>query len=413
MPRRGVVYTLAPSYQDINTLWAGTDDGYIHITKDGGKHWKNITPTSITSWSKISMIDASRFDNNTAYVAVNRIRVDDQTPHIYKTTDGGATWKKIINGLPNEPINTVREDAVRKDLLFAGSENAVYFSLDAGENWQSLRLNMPATSIRDLVIHEDDLVLGTHGRGFWILDNIAPLRQINLKKETTLLKPQKAIRVRWDMYTDTPLPPEEPVGENPPDGAIIDYYLNSNNATTVSLEISDAKGNIIRTYSSKDTMYKIPEVNIPLYWIRPQQILSAQAGAHRFLWDMKYAPLNVPAQYPISAVVHNTAPESTAPWVLPGNYTVKLKVGNQVMEQVITIVMDPRVKTSMSDLKRQYDLSMICYEGRKKSLGKYPLLYQRFSALFNILDHTEMAPTIATEKGVMETQAALLKELSK
>jgi len=413
MPRRGVVYTLAPSYQDINTLWAGTDDGYIHITKDGGKHWKNITPTSITSWSKISMIDASRFDNNTAYVAVNRIRVDDQTPHIYKTIDGGATWKKIINGLPNEPINTVREDAVRKDLLFAGSENAVYFSLDAGENWQSLRLNMPATSIRDLVIHEDDLVLGTHGRGFWILDNIAPLRQINLKKETTLLKPQKAIRVRWDMYTDTPLPPEEPVGENPPDGAIIDYYLNSNNATTVSIEISDAKGNIIRTYSSKDTMYKIPEVNIPLYWIRPQQILSAQAGAHRFLWDMKYAPLNVPAQYPISAVVHNTAPESTAPWVLPGNYTVKLNVGNQVMEQVITIVMDPRVKTSMSDLKRQYDLSMICYEGRKKSLGKYPLLYQRFSALFNILDHTEMAPTIATEKGVMETQAALLKELSK
>jgi photosystem II stability/assembly factor-like uncharacterized protein len=259
MRQRGVVYSLAPSYQDLNVLWAGTDDGLIHITKDGGKHWKNITPASITSWSKISMIDASRFDVNTAYVAVNRIRVDDMTPHIYKTTDGGATWKKIINGLPNEPINSVREDAVRKGLLFAGSENAVYFSLDAGENWQSLRLNMPATSIRDLVIKDDDLVIGTHGRSFWILDNITPLRQININKtkETVLFKPQKAIRVRWNMNTDTPIPPEEPAGENPPDGAMIDYYLNSNSSSPVKLEIMNAKGDIIRTFTSKDTLYTI------------------------------------------------------------------------------------------------------------------------------------------------------------
>jgi photosystem II stability/assembly factor-like uncharacterized protein len=415
MARRGVVYTLAPSYQDVNTLWAGTDDGYIHITKDGGKHWKNITPSAITSWSKISMIDASRFDNNTAYVAVNRIRCDDMTPHIYKTNDGGVTWKKIISGLPNEPINTVREDAVRKGLLFAGSENAVYFSLDAGEHWQSLRLNMPATSIRDLVIHEDDLVLGTHGRSFWILDNINPLRQINVnaQKETALLKPQKAIRVRWNMNSDTPLPPEEPAGENPPDGAIIDYYLSSNSSTPITLEIRNDKGVVVRTYSSTDSLYKIPAVNIPLYWIRPQQILSTEAGAHRFLWDLKYAPLNVPAQYPIAAVANNTAPESSAPWVLPGNYTLRLKVGDKVIEQVLTVKMDPRVKTSLTDLKRQHDLSVMCYEGRKKSMEKYPVLYQHFSALFNILDHTEMAPTRSTEKAVMETQAALLKELNK
>jgi hypothetical protein len=374
-----------------------------------------VTPAAITSWSKISMIDASRFDNNTAYVAVNRIRCDDITPHIYKTNDGGITWKKIISGLPNEPINTVREDAVRKGLLFAGSENAVYFSLDAGEHWQSLRLNMPATSIRDLVIHEDDLVLGTHGRSFWILDNINPLRQINLnaQKETVLLKPQKAIRVRWNMNNDTPLPPEEPAGENPPDGAIIDYYLSSNSTTPISLEISNDKGVVIRTYSSTDTLYKIPAVNIPLYWIRPQQILATEQGAHRFLWDLKYAPLNVAAQYPIAAVANNTAPESSAPWVLPGNYTLRLKVGDKVIEQVLTVKIDPRVKTSLNDLKRQHDLSMICYEGRKKSMGKYPVIYQHFSALFNILDHTEMAPTRSTEKAVMETQAALLKELNK
>ena len=410
MARRGVVYALAPSYQDINTIWAGTDDGLIHITKDGGKHWKNITPTTLTSWSKVSMIDASRFDNNTAYVAVNRIRCDDMTPHIYKTNDGGVTWKKIINGLPNEPINTVREDAVRKGLLFAGSENAVYFSLDAGENWQSLRLNMPATSIRDLVIKDDDIVIGTHGRSFWILDNITPLRQlkVNAPTATTLYKPQQAIRVRWNMNTDTPLPPEEPAGENPPDGAVIDYYLN-NNEEEVQLDILNDKGTLIRRFSNKDTLYKIPDVNIPLYWIRPQQILAAKQGAHRFLWDMKYTPLNVPVEYPMTAVIHNTAPVATAPWVMPGNYTVKLTVKGKVYTQNLAIKMDPRVKTPIAQLQKQHDLSVICYEGRKKSMVNFPEIARKFNTLFEILVHTDMPPTKQTEKAVLETQQALLK----
>ena len=410
MARRGVVYALAPSYQDINTIWAGTDDGLIHITKDGGKHWKNITPTTLTSWSKVSMIDASRFDNNTAYVAVNRIRCDDMTPHIYKTNDGGVTWKKIINGLPNEPINTVREDAVRKGLLFAGSENAVYFSLDAGENWQSLRLNMPATSIRDLVIKDDDIVIGTHGRSFWILDNITPLRQlkVNAPTATTLYKPQQAIRVRWNMNTDTPLPPEEAAGENPPDGAVIDYYLN-NNEEEVQLDILNDKGTLIRRFSNKDTLYKIPDVNIPLYWIRPQQILAAKQGAHRFLWDMKYTPLNVPVEYPMTAVIHNTAPVATAPWVMPGNYTVKLTVKGKVYTQNLAIKMDPRVKTPIAQLQKQHDLSVICYEGRKKSMVNFPEIARKFNTLFEILVHTDMPPTKQTEKAVLETQQALLK----
>ena len=410
MARRGVVYTVAPSYQDINTIWAGTDDGLIHITKDGGKHWKNITPSTLTSWSKVSMIDASRFDNNTAYVAVNRIRCDDMTPHIYKTTDGGVTWNKIIKGLPNEPINTVREDAVRKGLLFAGSENAVYFSLDAGENWQSLRLNMPATSIRDLVIKDDDIVIGTHGRSFWILDNITPLRQlkINTPTATTLYKPQQAIRVRWNMNTDTPLPPEEPAGENPPDGAVIDYYLN-NNEEVVQLDIFNDKGALVRSFSNMDTLYNIPDVNIPLYWIRPQQILSAKQGAHRFLWDMKYNPLNVPVEYPMTAVIHNTAPVATAPWVMPGNYTVKLTVKGKVYTQNLAIKMDPRVKTPIAQLQKQHDLSVICYEGRKKSMVNFPEIARKFNTLFEILVHTDMPPTQQTEKAVLETQQALLK----
>ena len=407
MPRRGVVYSLAPSYQNVNTIWAGTDDGLIHITNDGGKSWKNITPKAITSWSKISQIDASHFDNQTAYVAVNRIRCDDQAPYIYKTNDGGATWKKIVTGLPNEPINTVREDAVKKGLLFAGSENAVYVSFDAGEHWQTLRLNMPATSIRDLVIKDDDIVVGTHGRSFWILDNITPLRQVQAATavhDVLMFKPQKAMRIRWNMNTDTPLPPEEPAGQNPPDGAAIDISLKVDAKTAVVIEILDASNKLIRTISSTDTLYAIPPVNIPLYWIRPQQIISAKAGAQRILWDMRYAPLNEPVSFPMTAVKHNTAPEPTAPWVMPGMYKVRLKVNGQTMEQPLQVVMDPRVKTSMKDLQRQHDLSIICYEGKKKTKDSNPDLYRKFDALFGILSQTDMAPTSQIETAVMAAQ---------
>ena len=371
MPRRGVIYTVAPSPKDINTIWCGTDDGLIHLTKDGGKIWKNVTPPAITSWSKVSLMDASHFDVNTVYAAVNRIRLDDMHPHIYKTNNGGATWKEIVNGLPDDPINVVREDPIRKGLLYAGSERAVYVSFDDGEHWQSLRLNMPATSIRDLVIKDNDLVIGTHGRGFWILDDITPLRQITnqLNNQSTIMyKPANAYRVRWNTWTDTPLPQEEPAGENPPDGAIIDYYLNEN-AKNVTLEIVDAKGNSIRKYSNADTMYKIPDVNIPQYWIRPQQILSAHNGSHRFLWDMHYAPLNVPATYPISATYKNTAPSETSPWVMPGSYTAKLTVDGKSYSQSVIINMDPRVKTSLTNLQQQHDVSLKIYNDRLQGLN--------------------------------------------
>jgi photosystem II stability/assembly factor-like uncharacterized protein len=370
MPRRGVIYTVAPSYKDINTIWCGTDDGYIQVTRDAGKTWKNVTPPEITSWSKVSLMDASHTDVNTAYAAVNRIRCDDMRPHIYKTNDGGKTWKEIVNGLPNDPINVVKEDPVRKGLLFAGSERAVYVSFDDGEHWQSLRLNMPATSIRDLVIKDDDLVIGTHGRSFWILDDITPLRQMNAQLVSTtsiLFKPQTAYRVRWNMYPDTPVPQEEPAGQNPPDGAIINYYLKEN-AKNVSLEIMDSKGKLIRKYSNSDTLYKIGDVNIPHYWIRPQQILSANEGSHRFMWDMKYTALNIPPSYPISATYMNTEPDQTSPWVMPGNYVATLTVDGKTQSQTFTVKMDPRVKTSISVLQQQHDLSVQCYENRKECM---------------------------------------------
>ncbi|MBL0199096.1 MAG: glycoside hydrolase [Chitinophagaceae bacterium] len=420
MPRRGVIYTVAPSYVDINTIWCGTDDGLIHVTKDGGKTWTNVTPPAITSWSKVSLMDASHTNANTAYAAVNRIRCDDQRPHIYRTMDGGKTWKEIVNGLPNDPINVVKEDPVRKGLLFAGSERAVYVSFDDGANWQSLRLNMPATSIRDLVIKDDDLVIGTHGRSFWILDDITPLRQMYnqlLNQPAILFKPQNTYRVRWSMYPDTPVPPDEPAGQNPPDGAIINYYLASN-AANVQLDILDNKGNQIHKYASTDTMYTIPPNNVPSYWIRPQQILSAKSGAHRFMWDMHYQPLNVPPSYPISATPMNTAPDPTSPWVMPGTYTARLTVDGKIYDQSFTVKMDPRVKTSAKDLQLQHDLSLSCYNYIKKCMNDLKAVSDKdrlaevrkylgsFTGLQNTLQDGDWPPTTQLIKAVNETVAA-------
>jgi photosystem II stability/assembly factor-like uncharacterized protein len=369
MPRRGVIYTVAPGFTDINTIWCGTDDGLIHITKDGGKTWKNVTPAGITSWSKISLMDAGHFDNATAYAAVNCIRLDDMKPHIYRTHDNGKTWKEIVKGLPDDPINVVREDPYKKGLLYAGSERAVYVSFDDGENWQSLRLNMPATSIRDLVIKDDDIVVGTHGRSFWILDNITALRQLSsslVAQQTILYKPQKAYRVRFNFNTDTPLPQEEPAGQNPPDGAMIDYFLAEKAEGEITLDIKDSSGKLVHHYSSLDTFYNIPPNNVPPYWLRQQEVLSPQKGNHRFLWDMRYQPLNEPAAFAISATYENSAPVPTAPYVMPGKYMAVLTVNGKAHSQVFEVVMDPRVKTSKKDLQLQHDLSMACYEGNIK-----------------------------------------------
>lgn len=327
-----------------------------------------LPPPQITSWSKVSIMEASHFDKEVAYAAVNRIRLDDPQPHIYKTTDGGKTWKEIVSGLSADPINSVKEDTQIRGLLFAGSERFVNVSFDDGEHWQSLQLNMPCTSIRDLVIKDDDLVVGTHGRSFWILDNITPLRQIKEEKtsQAILYKPQTALRIRWNLNPDTPLPQEEPAGENPPDGAIIDYYLKSD-AREVSLEILNEKNEIVRKYSSKDKPYNVPELNIPLYWIRPQQMVSTSKGHHRFLWDMKYQPLNVEPSFPISAIYKNTPPEPTAPWVLPAEYQIKLTIDGQIFSQKLAVKMDPRVQSTSAQLQEQFTLSMICYHGRKNA----------------------------------------------
>jgi len=369
--RRGVIYAVAPSPLDANRIWEGTDDGLIHLTTDGGKTWNNVTPSNISPWQKISVIEAGHFDANTAYAALNTLRLDDLRPHILATRDGGKTWTEIVNGIPpGQIINAVREDPVRKGLLFAGAEKGVYVSFDDGTNWESLRLNMPASSVRDVIIKDDDLIAATHGRGFWILDNITPLRQLDRNQTGDLLfKPQTALRIRFSLNPDTPLPPDEPAGENPPDGAMIDYFLAKDAAGPVTIEIKDSKGGSVRTFSSADVL-KEPEIEklrIPSYWIRPLQSVSARAGMHRFLWDMRYTPVpDVEPEFPIAATFRNTAPDATSPSVAPGNYTVVLTVDGESFNQPLTVQMDPRVKATAADLQEQFDLSWQLYQLRLK-----------------------------------------------
>ena len=365
---RGVIYSVAPSPKDANLIWAGTDDGVIQVTHDGGKHWQNVTPSELTPWSKLAQIDASHFNTATAYAAVNRFRLDDLHPYIYRTHDGGKSWQKMISGLPdNEPVNTVREDPERKGLLFAGTERTVYVSWDDGDHWQSLQMNLPPTSIRDLVIHHDDIVVGTHGRSFWILNNITPLRQLGSEIATGhdpayLFAPQLTYRMRRNNNTDTPLPPEEPAGQNPPDGAMIDYRIGAGlgASTAVTLEIIDASSSkVMRHFSSdeKPESVNAKELNVPTYWVRPARVLSAGAGMHRFIWNLHYPePDVVDRDYPISAIYHDTPRYPLGAAVLPGKYKVVLNAGGKTYTQALEVRMDPRVKTSAEDLRRQFEL---------------------------------------------------------
>jgi len=366
--QRGVIYAIGPSPLDINRIWAGTDDGLLWLTTDGGKNWNNVTPPTLTAWQKVSSIEASHTDPNTAYAAINTLRLDDLRPHILRTRDGGKTWTEIVNGIPdNENVNAVREDPKRKGMLFAATERTVYVSFDHGDHWQSLRLNLPASSVRDVMVKDNDLAIATHGRGFWILDDITPLRQLDdktLAGNAYLFEPELAYRVHWDMWTDTPLPPDEAAGQNPPDGAILNYYLGAGSSGDVKLEIFDSGGKLVRAYSSADPVpTPDPELSIPAYWVRPPQHLSNQPGFHRFMWDLRYAPVpGIKPEYPIAAIYQNTAPAATSPWAMPGKYKVVLTANGQKYTQDLTIQMDPRVKTPAADLEQQFELSQQVYQ---------------------------------------------------
>ena len=403
---QGAITALSLSPRDLKILWAGTDDGTMSVTVDGGARWTNVTPAAIKPWTRIYNIEAGHFDNRTAYAAANTLRIDDLNPHLWRTHDGGKTWVEINTGIaPGSPTNTIREDPRKKGLLYAGTDTQVWVSFDDGDHWQSLRQNMPAISVRDLQVKDDticqcaDLVAGTHGRGFWILDDVTPLRQTAEAAQARtasgayLFKPITAVRVRFATNDPTPWPPELPAGENPPTGGIVDYYLGAK-AVVVKLEILTRAGLVVRTYSSEDRVPRpdagvdpegynkvcqqtpaAPHCAFPLYWAAPTMTIDIEAGMHRVTWDLKFDPIgeNESAPGETGAVPHRTYPTTNAPWAPPGSYQVRLTVDGKSQTQPLPLRLDPRVKTPALGLTNLAALSDRLYHQAKTTYQAYAL----------------------------------------
>ncbi len=358
---RGVVYALGLSPLDANVIWAGTDDGLVWRTADGGGHWTNVTPPGLVPWAKVSIVDASPFDRASAYVAVNRFRLDEQRPQLLRTHDGGKTWTEIDRGLDAAPTNVVRADPARRGMLYAGTERGVWVSYDDGARWSSLRLNLPATSVRDLVVHENDLAIATHGRGFWILDDITPLRRFETfaSREPALVTPAPAWRVARDTNSDTPLPPDEPFSANPPDGAVLDYSL-PRAASRVTLTICDERGSVLRTISSDPPSNAVDPnaLEVPAWWIAPPERLDAAAGPHRFVWDLRLAaPRAFDPSPTIAASPHTTPLEPEGALVPPGAYSVMLEADGVKSAATLVVRQDPRVAVDPGALQAQFTLA--------------------------------------------------------
>jgi len=346
--RKGVVYTIAPSPIEADTIWAGTDDGLIQVTHDAGKKWTNVTPPPLTPWSKVSMIEASRFDAATAFASVDRHRLADTNPYIYRTTDGGRSWRLAVAGIPGGSyVNSIKEDTERRGLLFAATEFGVYVSYDNGDRWQSLQLNLPRASARDFVVHGDALVVATHGRGFWVIDDIAPLRQVTAEiaaEPAHLYKPGVALDVRqghsaFEAENGTPFSADEPQRANPPIGAILYYSLKTAASSPVTLDIVDASGTVFRHYSSADVppAVNIERINVEAHWLTPPPPLSAAAGLHRWVWDLQGETPKA-----TGAAAGDEGPGPTPPAAAPGAYTVRLTVDGRTYEQRLTVKPDPR-----------------------------------------------------------------------
>ena len=360
---KGVIYTIAPSPIRAGEIWAGTDNGFIRLTTDEGKTWDDVTPPGLPDWSMISLIEASRFDAASAYAAVDRHQVDDFRPYIYRTHDAGKTWRNVVTGIPeNAYVHAVREDLERRGLLYAGTELGVFFSLDDGEHWQPLQLNLPVASIRDIALHGNDLIVATHGRSFWILDDIEPLREWAEHIEMQgayLYHPASALRIRNSENHDSPLPIETPVGENPPAGAIIDYNLKAAVAGELVLEIHDKDGRLVRRISSADKPPAVSEPpEFPNYWLHSLHMLSNAPGFHRYVWDLRHTqPLALRYEYSSAAPISTgTFAVPQGPLVLPGDYEVRLIISGETLMQKLVVEQDPRVQVSRDDLVGQFDL---------------------------------------------------------
>jgi len=360
----GVISAIAPSPRDADVVWAGTDDGNIQVTGDGGKTWRNVTPPALPPWGIVFNLEASRFDARVAYAAVDLHRLDRRAPLLLRTTDAGGSWQTMVGGLPaDECTSVVREDSERRGLLFAGTERAVYVSFDDGHSWQPLALDLPTTWMRDLLVHGDDLVLATQGRALWVLDDLAPLREASAamaNEPIHLCQPAAAVRLRRSENRDTPWPPETALGENPPTGAVLDYWLAHAAQDTVTVTITDRAGALVRRFTSADPpeslaarRYFEPE------WAGASQRLSAAAGGHRLVWDLRYARPRAPSySYSIAAVrTEGTPIEPQGPLVLPGTYHVTLSANGTSVSRPLTVVGDPRVRLPESGYREQLGLT--------------------------------------------------------
>ncbi|MBV9339277.1 MAG: hypothetical protein JO159_00105, partial [Acidobacteria bacterium] len=355
----GVVSTIAPSPLDGKLIWAGSDTGLIHITRDGGKSWNEVTPRGLSDWSKISLIEASFYDPAVAYAAVDRSRLDDQKPYIYRTRDYGLHWQLITNGIAAPAfVRAVRQDHRNRQLLFAGTELGVYVSFDDGDLWQSLQLNLPVTSVRDLVIHGDDLVIATHGRSCWILDNFTPLRQVaDVKGDLAwLYRPATAIRVDNDDFVGTPLPPEEATAQNPPSGAMIDYFLKLP-AKEVTLEVLDSQQKPVRRFTSAEqTSIQAGRLPVAERWLPKPQILAKTPGMHRFVWDLRWESSGGPTADEQAEFRNPSGPKA-----VPGKYQIRLTVDGHSYNQSLQLEMDPRSETTTKVLSEQLQLARGIY----------------------------------------------------
>jgi hypothetical protein len=369
---QGVIQAIAPSAAQAGEIWVGTSTGLVQLTRDNGASWNKVTPAGLPERLEVRLIEASPVDAETAYVIAAAF--GDSHPYIYRTHDAGKSWQKIVSGLPEAGIaRVVREDPARKGLVYAGTETGVYVSFDGGDHWQSLQLNLPTTSIRDLNVHGSDLVVATYGRGLWILDDLSPLRQVSAEMtygNAYLFKPSTALRVRWDNHPDTPLPADTPAGENPPEGAIVYYYLKSA-AKAIRMEIDDEHGDVVRYFSNTLPMLELRPKNVPDYWFGPAEILPTRAGLNRFVWNLEWPHPDtltynfrgrhidyIEYTLPDHAIAGKTpVNQPPGPLAVPGHYEVVLTVDGKTYRQPLVVALDPRVRVAPGDLEAQLDLA--------------------------------------------------------
>jgi photosystem II stability/assembly factor-like uncharacterized protein len=422
----GVIYTIALSPSTDDEIWIGTDDGRIQVTRDGGKTWSDVTPRGLAPWSKVATLDISPLDPATVYAAVDRHRLDDFTPHAFRTHDGGRTWTAITAGLPDDnSVDVVRADPVRRGLLYAGTTTGVFVSFDDGGLWQPLKLNFPTAWVSDLLVHGNDLIAATQGRAIWILDDLSPLRQLSVdasKPPAHLFRPADAFHLRRDENRDTPPPPETPLGKNPPAGAVIDYALGKDSTGPVSLEILDGNGGLVRRFAS-DAVPERPEAEryFAEAWLEPEPVPSAAAGHHRFVWDLRMArPKAAAYEYSIAAIWNEGTPaEPQGTLVPPGVYSVRLTAGGKAQTQPLTLRMDPRVHVAPEEIARQFDIARQTAELMELSLaaledaeelqkrmpsaaaaglvegkGSFARVHSRASAVFRAVESADAAPTL-------------------